>query len=372
MEQDILKYLQDINIQQYKSDIGFKTLMEGVNDNLYVIPKYQRKYKWNKEKLQDLVTSLICEFPIPPIYAYRNSKNQLEILDGQQRIFSLFFYYIGKYIDITKIGAVDYRKLEVDNRSFQEALEEAYSLEPLETFIKIDDDTEIDISYANLPSEVKRSLNYVTITVIEMRWAHPENRKETIQTIFRNLNSGGICLNNQEIRNGIFDCKFYDMLYEFNDNNEQWRKLWGEEKDEKDIETLLKLCAYREYVYFQNGVFEFKEYKGRQSVFLDYFSEQVMGLDEQPDVIEEYRQSLESFMSRMETGLAKKKSSTLLESLYIVSEKCNINMDITLEIQKEILDSQQYKKNTTQGTFSKRNMCERWKDVYEILSRYIG
>ncbi|MDE6314157.1 MAG: DUF262 domain-containing protein [Lachnospiraceae bacterium] len=372
MEKEIIKYLQDINIQQYKSDIGFKTLMDGVNDNLYVIPKYQRKYKWSKEKLQDLVVSLICEFPIPPIYTYRNSKNQLEILDGQQRIFSLFFYYIGKYVDIKKNGAVDYRKLVVDNRSFQEALEEAYCLEPLQTSIKLDDETEIDITYENLPMEVKRSLNYVTITVIEMRWAHPENKKETMQTIFKNLNSGGIGLNYQEIRNGIYDCKFYDMLHDFNDNNIQWRRLWGEEKEEKDIETLLKLCAYRQYVYFENGTFEFQEYMGRQSSFLDNFSEKVMKLDASPDIIEEYRISLEKFISHMNCGIQKKKSSTLLESLYIVCEKCHMDMDITLEMQKRILNSAQYKTNTTQGTFSKRNMCERWKDVYEILSQYTG
>ena len=36
------------SIQQYKTDIGFRTLVEGVNENLYVIPKYQRKYRRNR------------------------------------------------------------------------------------------------------------------------------------------------------------------------------------------------------------------------------------------------------------------------------------------------------------------------------------
>ncbi|MDE7043902.1 MAG: DUF262 domain-containing protein, partial [Acetatifactor sp.] len=45
----------------------------------------------------DLATSLIRQFPIPPIYTYRNGKGQLEILDGQQRVMSLYFYYIGKF-----------------------------------------------------------------------------------------------------------------------------------------------------------------------------------------------------------------------------------------------------------------------------------
>lgn len=372
MGQEISKYLQDIKIQQYKSDVGFKTLMEGVNDNLYVIPKYQRKYKWTKEQLQDLVISLICEFPIPPIYTYRNQKNQLEILDGQQRIFSLFFYYIGKYINKKKNSVIDYRKLDIDHRSFKEALEDTYELEELETKIKIDDENEVDISYNTLPEDIKRTLDYVSITVIEMRWTNPEKRVETIQTIFNNLNRGGIGLNNQEIRNGVYDCKFYDMLHKFNDNNAEWRKLWGDEKDEKDIEALLTLCAYRKYVYYEDDEFKFSEYRGRQSTFLDIFSEYVMQLNEKTEIIEEYQSSLVRFVNQMKTGLVKKKSTTLLASLFIVCEKHNIDIDITEEMIHKILESKTYKSNTSQGTFGKKNMCERWKCVYEILSEYVG
>lgn len=372
MEQNISKYLQDINIRQYKSDVGFKTLMEGVNDNLYVIPKYQRKYKWTKEKLQDLIISLICGFPIPPIYTYRNSKNQLEILDGQQRIFSLFFYYIGKYINTNKNKAIDYKKLNVDNRSFREALEKAYDLEELDIKMNVDDETEVDISYNKLPEDVRRALDYVTITVIEMRWPCPQSRSETIQTIFRNLNYGGVQLENQEIRNGVFDCKFYDMLHEFNDSNALWRDLWGEEKGEKDVEMLLTLCAYKKYIYFENGEFKFRDYQAKQSVFLDYFSDYVMQLDEDGEEIKKYKNSLEKFVNHMKESSLKKKSTTLLASFYIVNEKCNLNVDITKEMVNEVLNSEGYKNNTTQGTFSKKNMCERWKNVYEILSKYSG
>lgn len=43
--------LKGISIQQYKTDVGFRTLVEGVNENLYIIPKYQRKYRWSKEQV---------------------------------------------------------------------------------------------------------------------------------------------------------------------------------------------------------------------------------------------------------------------------------------------------------------------------------
>ena len=44
-EETILSTMSDlkgISIQQYKTDVGFRTLVEGVNENLYIIPKYQR------------------------------------------------------------------------------------------------------------------------------------------------------------------------------------------------------------------------------------------------------------------------------------------------------------------------------------------
>lgn len=80
-------------VQQYKTDIAFKTLMEGVEDNLYIIPDFQRVYKWKQEQVEELAVSLIRGLPIPPIYAYRNDQGELEILDGQQRVISMYLYY---------------------------------------------------------------------------------------------------------------------------------------------------------------------------------------------------------------------------------------------------------------------------------------
>lgn len=371
VSKSIQEYLDEIKIQQYKTDIGFKTLMEGVNDNIYIIPKYQRKYKWKKEQLEALVQSLICDFPIPPIYTYRNKKNQLEILDGQQRVFSLFFYYIGKYIDASKNNSIDYKKLNVTGRSFKEALEDAYILSPLEMKMMTEDDKEIDISYENLSPEVKRMVDYVSLTVIEIRWVNEEKKGETIQQIFKNLNKGGINLEPQEIRDGVYDCKFYDMLHEINDNNPAWRKLWGKESLKgKDMETLLALCAYRKHVAFDGKEFYIENYTGKLANFLDCFSEYVSRIEDE-EIIEEYKRSIERFIKQMNVDKVLNRKVTLLISVYIVCEKCNINGVITDQLLDEIKRSKSYKNNTDQGTFAKRKMTERWKGVYEILSKRI-
>ena len=104
-EQTDCSIMTNMNITQVRSEIGFKTLVEGFDSMNFVIPKYQRKFVWKKDQVQELAISLLRGLPIPPIYAYRNNYNQLEILDGQQRMLSLFLYYKGKY----------FKNLEKDN-----------------------------------------------------------------------------------------------------------------------------------------------------------------------------------------------------------------------------------------------------------------
>ena len=65
-------YIQNISITQRKVDVAFKTLVDGFDEALYVIPKYQRKYIWSQEQVENLAISLIRGLPIPPIYVYKN------------------------------------------------------------------------------------------------------------------------------------------------------------------------------------------------------------------------------------------------------------------------------------------------------------
>lgn len=137
-------------VQQYRADVAFKTLAEGIDDNLYFIPKYQRKFRWKKEQVQELIRSLVKGYPIPPIYAYRNRDGQLEILDGQQRVMSLFFYYIGKFIDQRHESSVDYQRLNIEGKKFGEVLEETYRLTDMETFLEDgrEGEEQFNISYS--------------------------------------------------------------------------------------------------------------------------------------------------------------------------------------------------------------------------------
>lgn len=361
--------LRETGIQQYKTDIGFRTLVESVNENLYIIPKYQRKYRWTKEQVVSLVESLIYGLPIPPIYACRNTENQLEILDGQQRIMSLFFYYIGYYLNIKKNNSVDFSELELEGRSFREVMMEKLALEKLHIQSKNDDGKQVNLDYAALSVESKRRVDYTTITVIEIKIDNEKQRSSILRKIFANLNKGGSELSDQEQRNGIYNCLFYDMLHDFNRHDTAWRKLWGRESaNERDMETLLRFCALRKYVNIKEreSGFDFviDGYNASYGKLLDHFSEEAMELDE--DQIREYRQSLTGFLTLFEVNTTQSSKVALLESFYIVYEKLKVQELITSKIYKEILDNPKYIKNARQGTVKMKSMNERWKAVYEI------
>ncbi len=358
-------------VQQYKSDVGFKTLVEGVNDNLYFIPKYQRKFRWKKEQVQELARSLVRGYPIPPIYAYRNSDGQLEILDGQQRVMSLFFYYIGKFIDTQKFSAVDYRTMDIENMKYGEALEKSFDLVEMHTYLENDDETEnkTEISYGALSVELRRKVDYTTITVVELRWDTGEERITDIQRIFENLNSKGTKLSPQEIRNGVYNCPFYDMLRTVNMENNDWKKIRGRESDkEEDMEMLLRLCTVEKNVSYKQGEFIINNYHSNYSDWMDEFSESSLKMSEEE--IEHYRLVLEDFFARFQLSKVLGLQKALIESLFVVIEKANLEVQITAEVVDAILNDSRYKENSRQGMVQKGKMNERWKGTYEVLSKY--
>lgn len=212
----VIDYLKGMGIQQYKTDVGFRTLVESVNENLYVIPKYQRKYRWTREQVVSLVESLICGLPIPPIYTCRNEKNQLEILDGQQRIMSLFFYYIGYYLNNKKNSSINFSGIQTGEASFKEALMSRFELEELHIQLKGSQEQPVNVDYASLPMEIKRRIDYTSITIIEIKIDNEKQRAKILRQIFANLNKGGSLLSQQEQRN---ICEFYDMRQDFNRYN---------------------------------------------------------------------------------------------------------------------------------------------------------
>lgn len=369
INKDLFSTLKKISIQQYKTDVGFRTLVESVNENLYIIPKYQRKYRWSKEQVVSLIESLICGLPIPPIYTCRNEDNQLEILDGQQRVMSLFFYYIGYYLNKKKNSCINFSELKVENENFKDALISQFELEELHICLNGENMERINVDYASLPIELKRRIDYTPITVIEIKIDDVTQKPDVLRQIFANLNRGGSLLSQQEQRNGIYACPFYDMLQNFNRNNQLWRDVWGrEDTKEKDLEALLRLCALKYFVRVKESLVNFdfsvEGYNSSYVKLLDQFSEKAMSFTKKQ--IDEYERSIASFLELFQVTIKQASKVTLFESFFVVYDKLGLNKPITSKIYNDVLNSKQYISCARQGTVQMKSMNERWKVVYEI------
>ena len=355
------------SIQQLKKEVAFKTLIDGVKDNFYVIPIFQRAFRWQKGQVENLAVSLYKGLPIPPIYVYRNEFNQMEILDGQQRIVSLYLYYIGKYTKRQRNNQLFLYEYGRGKKSFAAMLEEDNKLEDVSYVMRIYEpeggEREKDISYAKLSDAERRIVDYVPITVIEISIGDQADKNELLGRIFANLNSGGTPLSHQEFRNGIHQSPFYDMLANFNETNEKWRSLYGNiDKTSRDMEFLLRFFAIRDLVTWDGEKFSVKSFDNYTKL-LDDFSIQADGFSEQK--IQSCKDSLSEFVDKIPPHIPKK--IILWESLFIILNKTNLTFEINFNDCKRILTDSKYKEFSTSGTTKKSDMEARFKRVYEIL-----
>ncbi|WP_239822393.1 DUF262 domain-containing protein [Streptococcus mitis] len=76
-----------------------KELLGSGKNKKFAIPEYQRPYAWTTDQIQTLFDDLVeytsgeekdSTYFLGTIVAYENDENEQEIIDGQQRITSLF------------------------------------------------------------------------------------------------------------------------------------------------------------------------------------------------------------------------------------------------------------------------------------------
>ncbi|MEY8427770.1 DUF262 domain-containing protein [Lachnospiraceae bacterium 46-15] len=371
--QDI-SIIENVMIQTVTTQMGFRSLMFGLESGDYVIPGFQRMYRWTEEKVEELANSLVRGMPIPPIYCYRNKEHQQVILDGQQRILSLYLYYIGKFLKRKKNAFVDGRRATDGKAGFREYLESCGLVDKQYCMRYKDEGGEeraVDITYKNLSSRLKRRIDFEPITFIEINVDSQEHQERILHKIFANLNIGGLPLSAQELRNGIYHSEFYNMLYDINDNCKKWRMLYSGNlnaqinKSSKDVELLLQMCAFRYYVKGKGGKFILDGYKGKIASLLDDFSEEAKKFDKIQ--IEEYRKMLRDFFDSLE-GVSGRNKNLALVSLFVVWGRLEKKPWISKKRYDRIISSDVYRETISSGTSGRNEIERRLRSVYEQLS----
>lgn len=206
------------NISSWGADITIRDIVASYEDGDILKPELQRKYVWDKKESSRFIESILMGLPVPSIFLANTPEGFKLIVDGYQRIKTIFDYYKGIW---TGDGSVF-------SLSNSEKINQRWRGK----------------TYATLSADDQRRFRMYTIHAIIFEQKTPKDDSGLYQ-IFERINTSGKSLNPQEIRNCVYQGKLNDLLFKLNKNPE-WRTLYGEAEENSrmlDLEFILRFMA---------------------------------------------------------------------------------------------------------------------------------
>lgn len=204
---------RDFSITSYGADYTVDSLVKRMRAGAFIIPEFQRKFVWSQRHASKFIESLLMGLPVPGIFLYKDvSNNKHLVIDGQQRLTTLRAFYDGLF------GERKFRLLGISDTWNDKTYEQ---LDPSDQ-LKLDD-----------------SIVHATI----FQQDQPKDVLDSIYFVFERINSGGIRLSPQEIRNCVSHGPVLQLVKKLNENDD-WRHVFGpENKRLKDQELILRFLA---------------------------------------------------------------------------------------------------------------------------------
>ncbi len=206
-------------------------------------PKYQRRFRWDDVRKSKLIESFLMNVPVPPIFLNEDDFGKYSVIDGKQRLSSIHEFITGK---LTLKGLLVFKDLN-------------------------------DLNFFDLPIEFQNSLKIrATIrAIIILR----QSDKDIKYEVFQRLNTGGVKLNAQEIRNSAFPGLLNDKILDLSEDK-SFHKIMGIKsktksriyQEMKDAELVLRFFALKD---------TFSNYSGGLKNILDNYLDKNQYLKEE-------------------------------------------------------------------------------------------
>ena len=237
------------NVSSYGWDSDVEGLVKRLERSDIYVPRFQRGFVWTGPEKSRFIETLILGLPVPNVFLAQDSKTKnLNIVDGQQRLRSLWDYLEGKFY----LTGKDIKE-ELQGCYFSREVAKTTSSKVLSN---IDARALADAVLHSIVIKPDPSYD-------DPRLGHEYN--QAIIQIFKRLNTSGKPLQAHEIRASIFYGPLDNMLRELNEN-ETWRELFGKAHPRlKDMELILRVIALRE---------NYDDYRSPMRNFLDTFMEE--------------------------------------------------------------------------------------------------
>ena len=205
------------------------TLMERLfNEEIDLSPAFQRRSDlWDKEKQSRLIESLMLRIPIPSFYFDMVREGEWKVIDGLQRLTAFQNYLIGER-KTTESGESILVK-----RKFE-------GLQYLQDFN--------GKTFDELPRQYIRRIKEAQVIIFGVQKGTPEN---VVYNIFERINTGGLKLEPQEIRNAMYHGKASELAKKLAEGKEFLDATLYAVKPKRmaDQEYVIRFMAFTELDY---------------------------------------------------------------------------------------------------------------------------
>ena len=369
---------EDYPIDQYDltatpNDFNLVTIFNFIKSGAVKIPGFQRNYVWDIKRASKLIESLIIGLPVPQVFLYEEDRNSFLVIDGQQRLMSIYYFMLERFPrneKRTELRQIFDQHGEIPEGVLRDdAFFGKFNLR-LPGQLPNQSSRFNGLSYASL-GEYKTTFDLRPIRNIIVKQVALKDDDSAIYEIFNRLNSGGVNLSPQEIRMSLYHSDFYKMLYRVN-SKPIWRRLLGIPDPDlrmKDLEFVLRGFAV---------LMEGANYRPSMVRFLNAFSKNARNFGSSK--IEYLENLFDSFLASTQAleanafwSSANRFSVTIFESVFaaICSAAYAAAGCVTGSIQAaslvELKNDQQFRLASESRTTTKANVETRLSRARELL-----
>ena len=210
------------DILTYPADFTLEVLVQKWKKGDIAMAPGQRRFIWSQVRASKLIESVLIGLPVPPVYFYQETgTNKLLVVDGQQRLRSIVFFFSGKFGEDAGDPAFNLVGLNEKSNFYEK------------TFHQLKDENQ----------EAYNKFINSTLRSFVVKQLDPKD-DTSIFEMFERLNTGGVTLTPQEIRNCIYQCPLIQLLSDLN-KYAPWRRIvgGGPDKRMRDSELILRFLA---------------------------------------------------------------------------------------------------------------------------------
>ena len=177
----------------------------------FIIPSYQRGYRWGESEvrflIQDILENGSSGYCLQPIVVKDNGDGNYELIDGQQRLTTLYLIY--KFFHISSNGFLDDVKFTIEYKTreksaqFLKDIDLSQKEDNIDFFFMANAYEMIEKAFSKEDKTVITQFNEFLKTKISVIWYQISSEENAVD-LFTRLNIGKIPLTNAELVKALF------------------------------------------------------------------------------------------------------------------------------------------------------------------------